>query len=176
MPSSRRSWPSGARLRRLSICLGCRGNSANWAMTLSPTRWWLCSMRRRPGLAPPIRSPAVSTMRRSRPVLSQQRTLDWAPNFDPQSIPHRLALLDCYKIGLSKKQIQRTKKIFLDQGQEGACTGFGEEHVRALSPRGRSDVNNESARRVYDEARRQDEWPGEDYEGSSVNVAMKAAR
>jgi len=104
------------------------------------------------------------------------RTLDWTPNFDPQSVPYRLALLDCYRIGGHKRSIQRTKKVWLDQGVEGACTGFGAAHVEALSPRSRLDIDNSHARKVYLEARRQDEWPGEDYDGSSVNGAMKALR
>jgi hypothetical protein len=69
----------------------------------------------------------------------------------------------------------RTKSVWLDQGREGACTGFGEEHVRALSPYSQP-TNDALAQQVYELARRHDEWPGEDYEGSSVNGAMKAAR
>ncbi len=104
------------------------------------------------------------------------RTLDWHPNFDEQSVPYRLALLDCYKIGLRRRSITRKRRVWLDQGQEGACTGFGEENVRAFTPHPAKDVSNDTARRVYIEARKQDEWPGEDYDGSSVNGAMKAAR
>jgi hypothetical protein len=74
-----------------------------------------------------------------------------------------------------RTNIMRTKSVHLDQGQEGACTGFGEEHVRALSPYPQA-ASNTTAQNVYYEARRQDEWEGENYEGSSVNGAMKAAR
>ncbi|HEY0060641.1 MAG TPA: C1 family peptidase [Telluria sp.] len=64
----------------------------------------------------------------------------------------------------------------LDQGQEGACTGFGLATVanyllarRVCVP----DRNCVSPRMFYELARRYDEWPGEDYSGSSARGAMK---
>jgi hypothetical protein len=101
--------------------------------------------------------------------------LDWRPNPDPRSSAFRFAALPGCGSLTARPSIQRRKAIFLDQGQEGACTGFGEEHVRALSPRPQI-TDNATAQRVYHEARRQDEWEGEAYEGSSVNGAMKASR
>lgn len=70
----------------------------------------------------------------------------------------------------------RWKVPVLDQGSEGACTGFGLATVanyllkRLPSALDRSEV---SARMFYEMARRYDEWPGEDYEGSSARGAMK---
>lgn len=105
-----------------------------------------------------------------------ERTLDWRPHFDPRSLHHRFAALPfCNNLSVRKHGLQRRKDVWLDQGVEGACTGFGAEHVRALSPRPMR-TSDQLARDVYHEARRQDEWPGEDYEGSSVNGAMKASR
>lgn len=107
--------------------------------------------------------------------MTEQRTLDWRPHFDPRSLRHRFTAIP-FCTNLSKRRsIMRRKDVWLDQGQEGACTGFGAEHVRALSPRPQH-TSNDLARSVYYEARRQDEWEGEDYEGSSVNGAMKALR
>lgn len=64
----------------------------------------------------------------------------------------------------------------LDQGTEGACTGFALATVancllrlRAVKP----DRNPVSPRMLYELARRYDEWPGEDYSGSSARGAMK---
>jgi hypothetical protein len=64
----------------------------------------------------------------------------------------------------------------LDQGQEGACTGFGLATVanylltiRRVLP----DPTPVSPRMIYEMARRYDEWPGEDYSGSSARGAMK---
>lgn len=64
----------------------------------------------------------------------------------------------------------------LDQGEEGACTGFGLATVAHYLLRRRRvvpDTANVSAQMFYNMARRYDEWPGEDYEGSSARGAMK---
>lgn len=68
------------------------------------------------------------------------------------------------------------KVPILDQGTEGACTGFGLATVanylllrRKLPP----NLSPVSARMIYEMAKRYDEWPGEDYEGSSARGAIK---
>lgn len=69
----------------------------------------------------------------------------------------------------------------LDQGQEGACTGFALAAVinyhlvrngrfAAAQIGGKEGV---SPRMLYEMARRYDEWPGESYEGSSARGTMK---
>lgn len=105
----------------------------------------------------------------------QRPRLDWKPNPDPRSANFRFSGLSCWQSGTHRRTIMRRKTVWLDQGREGACTGFGEEHVRALSPYPQA-TTDEQAHRVYRRAQVLDEWPGEDYEGSSVNGAMKAAR
>src|SRR6478736_5743104 len=58
----------------------------------------------------------------------------------------------------------------LDQGREGACTGYGLATVANYLIRARGQDPNAdevSARMLYTMAKRYDEWPGEDYEGSS---------
>lgn len=64
----------------------------------------------------------------------------------------------------------------LDQGQEGACTGYALATVvhyllarRSIEP----DRQAVSPRMLYEMARRYDEWPGENYDGSSARGAMK---
>lgn len=67
-------------------------------------------------------------------------------------------------------------KLILNQGREGACTGFGLAAVvhYLLRTRDRNpDETLVSARMLYESARRYDEWPGEDYSGSSARGAMK---
>ncbi|APO72214.1 peptidase C1A papain family protein (plasmid) [Rhizobium gallicum] len=64
----------------------------------------------------------------------------------------------------------------LDQGREGACTGFGLATVAnyLLRVRGQNPTADEvSAWMLYTMAKRYDEWPGEDYDGSSARGAMK---
>lgn len=65
--------------------------------------------------------------------------------------------------------------VQLDQGQEGACTGFSVSMEAAAWPVAEEGITNEVAREIYKRARQLDEWEGEDYEGSSVLGAMKAA-
>ena len=64
----------------------------------------------------------------------------------------------------------------LDQGSEGACTGFGLATAANYLLRRRRvdpDVNAVSPHMLYTIARKYDEWPGEKYEGSSARGAMK---
>ncbi len=64
----------------------------------------------------------------------------------------------------------------LDQGQEGACTGFGlaavANHLLKIR-KGSDQLPPVSPRMFYEMAKRNDEWPGEIYEGSSARGAMK---
>lgn len=72
--------------------------------------------------------------------------------------------------------------MILDQGREGACTGYGlaacinfllwRRWVEAGRPDGEKPVRV-SPKMLYELARLYDEWPGEDYEGSSCRGAMK---
>jgi hypothetical protein len=55
----------------------------------------------------------------------------------------------------------------LDQGQEGACTGFALAGVINFLLHERTLDRRVSPRMIYEMARRYDEWPGESYEGSS---------
>ncbi|MFZ0409413.1 MAG: C1 family peptidase [Cyanobium sp.] len=64
----------------------------------------------------------------------------------------------------------------LDQGSEGACTGFGlaaVAHHQLATRRIGADRLPVSPWMFYALARRYDEWAGEDYEGSSCRGAMK---
>jgi hypothetical protein len=66
--------------------------------------------------------------------------------------------------------------IILDQGQEGACTGFGLAAVAnhlLKTRRDSADLPQVSERMLYEMAKRNDEWPGESYSGSSARGAMK---
>jgi hypothetical protein len=61
----------------------------------------------------------------------------------------------------------------LDQGNEGACTGFALAAVINYLLGQRRLQRRVSPRMLYELARRYDEWPGEKYEGSSARGAMK---
>ncbi len=73
-------------------------------------------------------------------------------------------------------QYRETKVPILDQGTEGACTGFGLATVVHYLLRTRDTIRDDlevSPRMLYNMARRYDEWPGEKYSGSSARGAMK---
>lgn len=86
------------------------------------------------------------------------------------------------------KYFSMYKSLVLNQGKEGACTGFGlAATINYLLWRravlGKSDKKQlkkselpaqVSQRMLYHLARFYDEWPGEDYEGSSCRGAVKA--
>ncbi|CAH1070303.1 C1 family peptidase [Candidatus Nitrotoga sp. 1052] len=61
----------------------------------------------------------------------------------------------------------------LDQGTEGACTGFALAAVINFLLHQRKLKRRISPRMIYELARRYDEWPGENYSGSSARGAMK---
>lgn len=69
----------------------------------------------------------------------------------------------------------------LNQGNEGACTGFGLACVtnylywlrHLAAPRSRAMPEMVSPRMFYELAKLYDEWPGQDYEGSSCRGALK---
>ncbi len=74
------------------------------------------------------------------------------------------------------EQFLSYKVPVLDQGTEGACTGFGLATVANYLLRQRLVIPDSipvSPRMLYELARRYDEWPGEDYSGSSARGAMK---
>jgi hypothetical protein len=78
------------------------------------------------------------------------------------------------RIDLDRYKAQRVP--ILDQGSEGACTGFGLATVAnylLASRRIISDRSPVSPRMLYAMAKRYDEWPGENYSGSSARGGMK---
>jgi hypothetical protein len=66
-----------------------------------------------------------------------------------------------------------TDAHILDQGLEGACTGFGLAAVVNLLHQRQGRHVRVSPRMLYEMARRHDEWRGEGYEGSSCRGAIK---
>ncbi|MCR4299655.1 MAG: peptidoglycan-binding protein [Gallionella sp.] len=67
--------------------------------------------------------------------------------------------------------------LILDQGQEGACTGFGlacvVNYLRWRSAEMPKKFESVSPRMLYKFARRFDEYEGENYDGSSCRGALK---
>ena len=78
-------------------------------------------------------------------------------------------------VRIALDEYQRWQVPILDQGTEGACTGFGLATVAQYLLRRRAvvpDPEPVSPRMFYEMAKRYDDWPGEDYDGSSARGAM----
>ncbi|MDD4736646.1 MAG: C1 family peptidase [Kiritimatiellae bacterium] len=104
-----------------------------------------------------------------------QRVFDRIARFDERSRAFNIRTL------FRKKEFVPVTKIWgcrvhLDQGSEGACTGFGTAHELASDPVRVPRVTARLARKIYNLAKTLDQWAGEDYEGSSVLAAAKAAK
>ena len=67
--------------------------------------------------------------------------------------------------------------LVLDQGNEGACTGYGlacvVNYLRWTKAEDKTKIDSVSPRMLYSYARRYDEYAGEDYSGSSCRGALK---
>lgn len=61
----------------------------------------------------------------------------------------------------------------LDQGREGACVGFAWTHELIARPAVVKDKDDRFATSVYKAAQKIDQWPGENYAGTSVIAGVK---
>lgn len=76
-------------------------------------------------------------------------------------------------IALQESIDEREGATILDQGQEGACTGFACAAVINKLNALRDSGFRASPRMLYEMARRHDEWPGESYDGSSCRGVIR---
>ena len=117
------------------------------------------------------------------------RTLDRTPSRpDPVRI-ERFAAAPLVE-GLEPRSYTWRCDLWLDQGTEGACVGHGWTHEFAARPvvvpfpqavpdGGGFPTRYEAqpfAFTFYEWCRRNDEWPGEDYDGTSVAAGAKGAK
>lgn len=63
--------------------------------------------------------------------------------------------------------------VYNDQGREGACVGFAWSHELSARPKVYR-AGTDFAMAVYKRAQFIDQWPGEDYSGTSVLAGVKA--
>lgn len=100
----------------------------------------------------------------------EDRVFDRLIEFDPRSLAFPIRTLVAEK---PRRSYTWSVPVALDQGQEGACVGFGWAHELAARPKVVTGVTNEFARSIYLRAQQLDEWDGEAYEGSSVLAGAK---
>ena len=111
------------------------------------------------------------------------RKFDRIPSNDPRNSNHPVNLL--WSLGHPQCAITQAPEIvtkfwddyaYLDQGPDGACVGFGTSGELAAEPNSVLNVDYTFAMGLYNEAKTIDEWPGEDYEGTSVLAGAKIAQ
>ena len=119
-----------------------------------------------------------------RPEASTHKTSrtkkDAADLRDRQFMPNAISLPDEFPLA---EEIRRflpeytSAGLILNQGQEGACTGFGLtcviNYLRWIKSGQPAEFKSVSPRMLYTLARRYDEFEGENYEGSSCRGALK---
>lgn len=103
------------------------------------------------------------------------RVLDWEPHHDPASRGYAATELVPDE-PVRDVRWRPTRALPLDQGREGSCTGHAIMTAIGTAPQGFEGVTHSAAVQVYKLAQRFDEWPGDHYEGTSVNAAMKVGR
>lgn len=94
-------------------------------------------------------------------------------NVRPDSPDIRDRMYEPALIQLESKLDNRALGTPLDQGQEGACTGFGLAAVINVLNTARKSNFIASPRMLYEMAQRNDMWPGQDYSGSSCRGAIQ---
>lgn len=86
---------------------------------------------------------------------------------------------------IKKKRVSRTWdcNVWLDQGREGACVGFGIAHLLSATPIPLKVTEDYAKKNIYWEAQKIDPWPGGSYpgaepkyEGSSVLAGLKVVQ
>lgn len=93
------------------------------------------------------------------------------PEFDPKSRNYPIRSL------VGEKPLRSytwSVGVFLDQDDTPACTGFAGAAELAARPQVVPGVADDWGQRFYQRARQLDQWPGEDYDGSSVLGVVKA--
>lgn len=99
------------------------------------------------------------------------RTLDRLVEFDERSKNFRAA--DGITTDLFRSYTWSCTQ-YNDQGREGACVGFAWSHELSARPKVHL-TDAATAQSIFHRARVLDQWPGEDYEGTSVLAGIKAA-
>jgi len=79
-------------------------------------------------------------------------------------------------MGLEPKSIYWNCSKVIDQGSDPYCVGFGWAHELIAVPVPVTSIDYDYAVKIYHGAQENDEWPGTDYQGSSVLGGWKYCR
>jgi hypothetical protein len=104
-----------------------------------------------------------------------RRTLDRVPRYDQRSLNYPIA--DRLGTEAIQSNVWTILPKKLDQGSNGACVGFGFSNAMICKPgKFLREVDNDFAHGIYQDAKRNDEWEGEDYDGTSVLAGAKVLK
>lgn len=96
------------------------------------------------------------------------------PQFDEKSRNfHIMSIMEAEQVKKPRSYTWSVNK-WLDQGNEGACVGFSWTHELVARPVIYKSATNAYASKVYNLAKTLDQWPGSDYDGTSVLAGAKA--
>lgn len=93
------------------------------------------------------------------------------PEFDERSKLHPIRTLVA---ALPLRSYTWSVPVVLDQGSEGSCVGHAFSHEAAARPVKVGNITHEIAVDVYKHAQALDEWPGDNYSGTSILAGAKA--
>lgn len=98
--------------------------------------------------------------------------LDWNPRYDETSKDY-----PAIRTAVTRPLFTKIYDcpFWLDQGEEGACVGFGHSHKSCAGPNVHPKTESD-AFALYRRAQQIDEWEGENYSGTSVLAGAKAAK
>lgn len=101
--------------------------------------------------------------------------LDRLPQFDERSRAYPVTATVPEEAVYKPRGYTWRCNLWLDQGREGACVGFGIAHDLHARPVEAKGIDFWYARSIYKRAQEIDPWEGEDYEGTSVLAGIKIA-
>ncbi|MBI3654474.1 MAG: C1 family peptidase [Acidobacteria bacterium] len=111
-------------------------------------------------------------------VATRKRPLHQLDQFKFDALPDRIDIRDWFyqpNLKALPETLVNCDKVpkILNQGEDGACTGFALAAVINFQLQAQQRRRLVSPWMLYEMARRYDEWPGVKYEGSSARGAMK---
>lgn len=109
-----------------------------------------------------------------RTIPPEERVLDWRKSTDPRNLHH---LYQLPTVIARRPRQWALPHLTPDQGRDGACVGFGWTNELMSSPTRIPIYDPASfALNLYREAQTEDEWQGENYDGTSVNAGAIVTR
>lgn len=106
-------------------------------------------------------------------TVQRGRRLDWHGQYPSSNLPYTIDRWACFQQVTNHRNIRWTRKLWLNQQQTPGCTAWGGAHALSATPRSFTEIDDAKCLEWYRKNQQNDQWPGEDYEGSSVLGAMR---